>query len=244
MLDLSGSYLDSERFRRAVSLRRAGKNEEALQELEALTAETLSDFDKSSVFLAQVTCLLCLNRLNDARERFVVAIKYGRSTWTDLTDACLCYEEGKYNELKKSGNGQDYAEASERLGYLLFRSKEYADAVYRFTEALVFPEPEDRKRQIFLHLGICHLEMKNLDAAEEKLMQSLSRNSGDPMWTEAQYQLGRLYFYRGAYSKAAEAFERCDLTVTDAELKRSISEWLAATAVHLPPETHGQSRPN
>jgi uncharacterized protein HemY len=96
-----------------------------------------------------------------------------------------------------------------------------------------------------LYLGIAHLETGNLHDAEKRLVQSLPANCNDPIWTEAQFQLGRLYFQRGAYVKAKDAFEQCELLAKDdSELKQTASAWLNATAAHLRLTNPGGERTN
>ena len=240
----------SERFQKADSLQKAGKNEEALREFEAISNEISDAYDKSRLLLYEVASLVTLGRLKEARQRWSTAADYSADSYTDLIDAYLCCEEGKHEEafdkltrllddedgeLRKPENEGTYSEASERLGYLLFDAKRYAEAISRLTEALITPDSDERKRKMSLYLGISQLEMRNLDAAEERLLNGMPANCEDPMWTEAQFQLGRLYFYRGAYVKAKEAFERCELIAKagDTELKQTATQWLSATAARL-----------
>jgi tetratricopeptide (TPR) repeat protein len=240
----------SERFEKAVSLQKAGKNEEALRGFEAISNEMSDEYDKSRVLLYEVTCLVSLGRFREARQCWSAAANYSPDSYTDLIDAYLCCDEGKHEEafhkltkllddqngvLRKPENEGTYSEASERLGYLLFDAKRYAEAISRLTEALITPDSDERKKKISLYLGIAQLETGNLDDAEKRLVQSLPANCSDPIWTEAQFQLGRLYFQRGAYVKAKEAFERCELLAKaeDTELKQTAAQWLSATAARL-----------
>jgi tetratricopeptide (TPR) repeat protein len=240
----------SERFEKAVSLQKAGKNEEALRGFEAISNEMSDEYDKSRVQLYEVTCLVSLGRFREARQCWSAAANYSPDSYTDLIDAYLCCDEGKHEEafhkltkllddqngvLRKPENEGTYSEASERLGYLLFDAKRYAEAISRLTEALITPDSDERKKKISLYLGIAQLETGNLDDAEKRLVQSLPANCSDPIWTEAQFQLGRLYFQRGAYVKAKEAFERCELLAKaeDTELKQTAAQWLSATAARL-----------
>jgi tetratricopeptide (TPR) repeat protein len=139
-----------------------------------------------------------------------------------------------------------HSEASESVGYLLFESKQYADAIHHLNEALVFPETDERKRQLCFYLGWRHLDTGNLEAAEQKLIESLPPNCEDPSWTEVQFHLGRVYFQQGAYLKAKESFERCEFFMrpADTELKQKVSEWLAATRARLPMESRRRQDAN
>jgi tetratricopeptide (TPR) repeat protein len=138
--------------------------------------------------------------------------------------------------LREPGNEDTYSEASERLGYLLFEAKRYADAIHPLNEALAFPGTDERKRQLCLYFGFCHFETGNVAAAEQKLVKSLPSSCEDPLWAKAQFHLGRVYFQKGAYTKAKEAFELCEFfgDEANAELKQGLSTWLARIATHLP----------
>ena len=249
----------SERFQKAISLQNSGNNEEALRGFEAISNEMSDEYDKSRVLLYEVTCLVSLGRLREARQRWSTAANYSPDSYTDLIDAYLCCDEGKQQEafdkltkllddqdgvLRKPENEGTYSEASERLGYLLFDAKRYAEAISRLTEALKTPDSDERRRKISVYLGISQLEMRNLHAAEERLLNGMPADCQHPMWTEAQFQLGRLYFYRGAYVKAKEAFERCELLAKaeDSELKQTAAQWFSATAARL--KNRGRQRTN
>ena len=247
----------SDRFQKALSLQDAGKNEEALREFEAMSNELSDEYDKSRLPLYEVGCLVSLGRVSEARQRWSVAANYSADWYTDLIDAYLCHEEGKHEEafdkltrllddqqgeLRKPENGGYYSEASERLGYLLFDAKQYGEAASRLTDALKTSDKEEIKRKISLYLGIAHLETSNLDEAEKRLVQSLPPNYNDPIWAKAQFHLGRLYFERGAYLTAKEAFEACELLAKETKLKQTAAHWLNATAARL--KNPGKQRTN
>jgi len=250
--------VDQERFQKSVSLKDSGNYEEALREMEALASVETDEQYKGALLLGQARCLSGLGRLKEARQHLTESARIWNNPYTELVDAYLCAEEGKQedataklmlfletydSDLKEPGNEDTYSEASERLGYLLFEAKRYADAIPHLTHALAFPETDARKRQLCSYLGFCHLETGNLDTAERKLVESLPPDREDPSWTEAQFHLGRVFFQRGAYEKAKETFERCEFFMhsADTELKQKISEWLAATDAHLP--MNGRERP-
>jgi tetratricopeptide (TPR) repeat protein len=101
-------------------------------------------------------------------------------------------------------------------------------------QALVFPETDQRKRQIGSYLGICYVEMANFEVAEKSLIESLPPDCADPLWTEMQYQLGRLYFRQQEYAKAKKAFELCYFFTDDAPLKANAAAWITGIAEYLP----------
>jgi tetratricopeptide (TPR) repeat protein len=126
------------------------------------------------------------------------------------------------------------------LGICHFKNEQWDAAKEKFIQSL----PSDRRHpwwaQAQYYLGICDFETGNLKAAEQKLIQSLPDDRNNPLWSKVQYQLGRVYFNQGAYLKAQKTFEVCEFFVGDAEIRKSISEWLRATQTKLREE--GQPR--
>ncbi len=253
--------MDSERFQKAVSLRLAGKYEESLRELEALTSIETDAHWKSSLLLGQATCLAWLGRLEEARQRWSESAELYSNPYTELEDAYLCAGEGKReeatsklmlflrdyeNELKEPDNEDTRSEVSERLGYLLFDSKRYGEAIHYLKEALLFPGTDGRKRHLSFYLGMYLLEAGNPEGAKRALVESLPSNREDPLWAQVQFQLGRVYFRQGCYADAQEAFERCDFFTDDAniEVKQGVSMWLARIAACLPAKSHERERAN
>jgi tetratricopeptide (TPR) repeat protein len=250
--------VDSERFQHAMSLRMAGKEQDALQELETLASLATDPCEYSSLLLGQATCLLGLGRVKEARQRWLESARRWTNLYTELIDAYLCAEEGKreeavhkltrilesYSELGEPGNEDTYSEASEWLGQQLSWLKRYAEAVQPFKKALAFPETDERKRQLSFYLGICYLQIGNLAEAEQKLTESLPPKCDDPQWAEVQFQLGCLYFQQRAYVKAKKAFELCEFFAdeTNTELKQKLSGWLADIDSYIPKEVRERQR--
>ena len=117
--------VDSERFQHAISLRDAGKTERALKEFEVLASLEKDPYNKGIMLLGQATCLFCLGRVKEARERLSESVKWWTNIHTEFLDACLCGEEGKreeavqkltlflesHGELKDPGNEDTYSQA-------------------------------------------------------------------------------------------------------------------------------------
>ena len=135
-----------------------------------------------------------------------------------------------YSGVKKLVGEEIYADAQKRLGLLLFELDRFTEAVHPLQEALKLAKG-DKHRSLCFYLGVCHLRNENLDMAEEKLIQSLPADYLDPLWSQAQYNLGSLYFQRGAYLSAKRAFELCETLIdnADVEMKESVSIWLTKT---------------
>jgi hypothetical protein len=78
------SAVDSERFQRAVALRLAGNNQDALQEFETLSRVEADSQCRGSLLLNQASCLLRLHRVTEARQRWSGSVGYWRNLHTDF----------------------------------------------------------------------------------------------------------------------------------------------------------------
>jgi tetratricopeptide (TPR) repeat protein len=126
--------LDEERFIRAVALRDAGKEEDALREFESLGSQASDEREKSNLLANKANCLWRMRRLTEARQRWSEATITETTPVTELLDAWLCLSEGKDEEavqkltlfvrnhvdLKQSACKGLYADAQDELGKLLF----------------------------------------------------------------------------------------------------------------------------
>lgn len=242
--------MDWEGFQRATLLWQSGRNDEALREFEELYAGANDHEEKSSLLLNQARCLLDSGRVKEARERWSAAIAYWDNLYVQLFDAALSEAEGEQAEvtrklslllernrsyLKQSGEEETYFNVCRKLGYLLFEAERYADAIQPLNEAAGLAQTAECKRELCRYLGFCYLEILNLDAAEQKFIESVPSSPDDPWWAKAQFNLGRVYFQRGAYAKAKDAFERSQFFGhEDPELKHGVTVWLARIATYLP----------
>ena len=102
-----------------------------------------------------------------------------------------------------------------------------------FVQSLAADRQDFLWPQTQYYLGICHLNTGQLDAAERELTFSLPNDRHDPLWPLAQFQLGRVYYQGGAYVSAKQAFELSDFFSENADMKRDIAKWLAATRFRL-----------
>lgn len=84
-----------ERIARTITLRDAGKVEDALKEFEELTSITVDAQMKSSLLGNQANCLSRLGRFIEARQRLSEAEKYWTNVYTEFLHACLYIGEGK-----------------------------------------------------------------------------------------------------------------------------------------------------
>jgi len=249
--------VDWERFQHATSLWLEGNSERALREFDELVTATADNEEMGSLLLMQARCLLDSGRVKEARERWSEAASCWNNLYAKLMDAYLSIAEGKRedaarklmqwlqrhkHELGQLGDEETFSKACERLGYLLFESQRYGEAIQPLTDALMYPQTDERKRQLCFYIGISCLETLELADAERSLIESIPPNPEDPLWAKAQFHLGRVYFQKSAYAKAKDAFERCEFfSNDDPELKQGVSIWLARIAKHLPMKSRAKT---
>lgn len=241
--------MDTERFNRALSLLNSGDADSALREFGALAESTFDDEERGSILLSEVSCLTYLGRIAEARERWREAVAHVRDSYTDYVDICLCLTENKNieamlklaeflkrrEELVRSDAEDIYSDAAERFGALLFGDKRYDEAIEPFRNSLLAPGTEERKANLLMNLAICYIQTGDLDGAEGILKGSLSLDRDHPLWPAVQYHLGRLYFRKGTYARAREAFECCQLSTSDEEERKSAFLWLDRINADFPP---------
>ncbi len=194
------------------------------------------------MLLGQASCLAQLGLLTEARERWSQATACARNLYTDYVGLILCDRENRgkevipefseflshRDELIETGDENLWSDAAERLGYLLFDSGRYEDAIKPFTGAAETAETEARRATIKLYLGMCYIQVGKFKAAEQTLRESQPANTNDPLWANVQYQLGRLYFRWEDYAQAKTLLERFLPTDgVDSDLFRPASELLA-----------------
>jgi len=207
--------MDSERFERAITLRDAGREEDALREFEALADLASDTQEKGSLIANQATCFWRLGRLKEARQRLSEAAGLWTNLYTEFVDACLSVAEGKnddalrkltlflenHADIKQSSDQDIYVDAQDELGRLLFDLGRYADAVSPLEGALSLAEGDLRKKLCF-YLGACHYKNEHWQAAEEKLIESLPVDHADPWWAQAQYYRGVCHYKTGKLEAA------------------------------------------
>lgn len=172
--------MDIDGYNRAVALRDAGREEDALREFESLAKLESDAMAKGSLLANQATSLWRLGRLKEARQRLSEAIMYWPNVYTEHLDACLAREEGNrkealhkltrflknHGDLRQSSDPDDrhiYFDALATVGFCFYELGRYAEAVDPLEEALsFFKEDDDRRKKISFFAGCCYLEFGNL----------------------------------------------------------------------------------
>jgi tetratricopeptide (TPR) repeat protein len=221
--------VDWERFQHATSLWLEGNNERALREFDELVTATADNEEMGSLLLMQARCLLDSGRVKEARERWSEAASCWNNLYANLMDAYLSIEEGKRedaarklmqwlqrhkHELGQLGDEETFSKACERLGYLLFESQRYGEAIQPLTDALMYPQTDERKRQLCFYIGISCLETLKLADAERSLIESIPPNPEDPLWAKAQFHLGRVYFRKARTQKPRKRSNAASFSAT------------------------------
>jgi len=239
-----------------MELRDQGKEEDALRELEALANVTPDPDDKASLELNQITCLRRLGRLQEARQRLGAAMRtLTNPPYADFIDACLSVSEGQIEEALQKLRAflqnhigmrlidpELYSDAQERLGLLLYQMRRFPDAIGPLEQALTLTKDDAIRRRLCYYIGSSNFECGDFQAAEPRFAESLLLDRRDPLWAQAQYYLGHIYFKKGAYFKAQRAFGLCECFMDDSDtrLKEEVLSWLAATRHKL--SEHSESR--
>jgi tetratricopeptide (TPR) repeat protein len=237
--------MDIPRYWRAIKLQNCGQHTDALREFELLTPLTSDPQWKCNLLVCQTTSLWQLGRLQEARQRLAEAILFSSNVYTEHLDACLTIGEGKRREgmemlaeflkvhpdLKDSKNTDErhlYFDACERLGYVLFESERYAEAISFLDEALTDTAGHDRRKLCYF-LGVCNGKVGSIEKAKALLTESLSPDPNDPLWVHGQYQLGCLYAREGKIPSAIESFKLCKsmADTVDQEFKDNLLAWLS-----------------
>ena len=99
----------------------------------------------------------------------------------------------------------DYAEARSNRGSIALQLEKYEVALAHFNAALAKPERLQNIGLTRAHLGWTHFQLGDYANAAKELRQA---NQFNPGMCVANYRLGRVYFARQEWEKAAARFER------------------------------------
>jgi tetratricopeptide (TPR) repeat protein len=228
-------------FENALRALNSGHVVEALGELDSLVDLELDPEERSTVLLGQASSLMQLGRIEEARMKWSQAVACCGNQYTDYIDLLLCGLENRgkeaipkfteflsrREELTQAGDGDLWSDAAQRLGYILFESGQYGDAIKPLVDAAETAETESRRSAIRLYLGMCYTQVGNFEAAEKTLVEILPTDPKDSLWPNVQYQLGRLYFRWEANAQAKTALEQfLAMDGFDPDLSRSASQLL------------------
>ena len=126
----------------------------------------------------------------------------------------IAYREGKYNEALRYYQNILNVERDDklildetryRIGYIYTLRKEYYRATDYFQAVLKGGDKGEAYYRSLLSLGICYLNVKENDKAEERFLDVLK---GDSVWSEdARFYLGKIQMDKGHYEQAAKYYK-------------------------------------
>lgn len=114
------------------------------------------------------------------------------------------YAKADQDFTKATQLAPDYGEAWSNRGSAAMALEQYDDAVTYYDEALQHPERLENTTVTRAQLGWAQFHRKDYVAAAKELLQALQFQPGQCF---ATYRLGRVYFAREEWEKAAEQFQ-------------------------------------
>ncbi|QEN07464.1 tetratricopeptide repeat protein [Oceanispirochaeta crateris] len=127
----------------------------------------------------------------------------------------LAYKEGKNNEALRyyqnilnveSEDTQIINETRYRIGYIYTLRKEFYRASDYFNDVLVSDKKDELYFRSLLSLGICYLNVKDIDEAEIRFKELTSVKPSTPWTADANFYLGQIQMDKGLYDEAALYF--------------------------------------
>ncbi len=93
------------------------------------------------------------------------------------------------------------------VGHQHLKREEFAEAIFRFDQALNYPQSYMERAELYYTLGDVAVENKDYNLARRYFLE-LSDNHGRSIWSpRALYSRGRLYLEEERYDDASDAFE-------------------------------------
>jgi len=237
--------MDLLRFKRALSLRDSGKVAAALQEFRSL--EPSDGEEEANILSNEAECLRQMGQVEKAwgclRESRRVAPQNEILLYLDYQEAMLLWEEKRFRAslerlqtlweqnraaLEKTDHRPLYEGVQIRRGLLLAEQGRFVEARPVLEEAISFPLPIAIKCEVAYSLAVCYSKAAMFDRAEEMFLASLECAGDEPYVTLAHYDLGVIYFLKGAHAKAIHEFEQCVPHMAEADLRPDfVHRWLA-----------------
>jgi tetratricopeptide (TPR) repeat protein len=239
--------MDLDAVKRALSLRHAGKTEEALEGFRVLVEKT-ADFDeKAGVILHEASCLTTLHRYEEAKAALNRARQMSQLAWTgayaDQQEALICMWEGRYEEsletydrllsqhpkVATEAEFRDlYESVQAERGIILATLGRTDEALSLLAGALAYKVGDSKKGLILYHLGQCFLTLNNPGDAKTAFAEVAKVCDDRYCILGSRYNLGTIYAQEGAWGKALQELEWCEANLGDDDALRDyIYVWLA-----------------
>lgn len=245
--------MDLERFQRAISMRDAGKLDEAASELRSMYEElrNVADEEAGLMLLNEANCLSrlgcsleeCKELLNQASELFGddetkrALVDYEEASFylnyrnRDSVKALekfdwVLQQHGEI--LRQPKQSFLYAETQLRRGLLLVELKRFREARPVMEEVLSLNL--ERDSNFYFMLGICYMELGEAKSAKQYFLRALDMGLPEDRIVKAHFYLGVVYFRLRAYGQALKEFEFCESNISGSALPlRGLYKWLALT---------------
>ena len=140
----------------------------------------------------------------------------------------ISYKEGKNSEALRyyqnilnveSEDTHIINETRYRIGYIYTLRKEFYRASDYFNEVVKTQPQDELYFRSLLSLGICYLNVKDIEKAEVKFIE-LTKSKSPSSWTgDANFYLGKIQMDNGSYKEAGEYFLAAVATAANKERK-------------------------
>lgn len=248
--------MDSARFDNANRLWRAGQNEDAAREFQAIADDTDYPDEKAGALINAHKCYCQITSLDRANEvmhqirTLPVQDKFVRMI-VDFGDACMTAQMGElesglakfekvlelnYSELRHPENRSLYEELQERRGFALTSLQRYDEALHIFEEATLFSTDHSDPSLVSFYTGICYQGTSQPKLARESLLRSIKLGLQHDCEAEARYRLGILYFKERAFAQSKyhlEAALQLPESAINRQLRKNLYQQLSRACHYL-----------
>lgn len=226
---------------------------EALLEIESRLASSSDVEERIYLLFSRANCQVVLGDFSDAQRSLDIAVRArpdeASRTNYDWMQAVIAQRQGNYADAIRQFSAVLEAHASVlqnpewrflyediqlRRGFLLVSLSKFADALAFLNESLSFEINETVRSELEASLGICHLELENLDTAKTHLDQADDRAlSGDWKW-RIHYYRGIVNYHSGELGVSKKEFKVCEeLAAAYSVPILDVYGWLAAVCKAL-----------
>jgi tetratricopeptide (TPR) repeat protein len=244
--------MDEQRFQHAISLRDAGKFEDAACELGHMAEGSPDPPEKGLILLNQAVCLSHVDtQLGSAKKllreaSILLGGDRGVRALVEFTDASFYMGLDPKTALAKldsiSRNYSDvlrrpeerglYGETQLRRGLLLVELKRYRKARPILEEVLALDV--EKNGEFYFSLGLCYLALRETEPAGQQFREALHLGLAEQKLVDCHFYLGVVDFRTKAYAKALQEFEFCRRNHNKTKLPaKTLYKWLAATCTRL-----------
>jgi tetratricopeptide (TPR) repeat protein len=241
-------------IQRAVELNDPGLAEAALHEIDALLGSSSDTNERVYLLFSRASCYGILGKFEEAREQLTSALREkpddesSRIT-VDFMEGLLYQQEGKYAEaLEKLSATLSkyrrqlrlpelrfmYEDVQQRRAFLSVTLSKFPSAIPLLKECLTFGLEKELRSNTLASLGLCHLELKDYEAARDCFLEAVALGLTKEWEGRAHFNLGIAYFYTDMVSEAKREFLLCEQLSAVHQLSTvDIYAWLSIICTRL-----------